>query len=76
MQVRLEFHDDMSNSHKFWSASNTSIQSIGEDTVWVQWGRITSNGQNQIKQFDTVEEAEKFIIKKKNEKLTKGYVEV
>jgi len=72
MRVYLEYHDEDDNSHKFWQADNeTTFGTI----VWVSWGRIGSKGQKaQPRNFGTIEDAERFIEKKTNEKESKGYI--
>ena len=70
MNIRLEFHDNHQNSHKYYS-----LTEIGKKTgkVLLRWGRINwpkdiINGE----QIKTVAEAIKILTAKRR----KGYVDV
>jgi uncharacterized protein (TIGR02996 family) len=56
-------------SNKFW---NIDLQG---DSFTVQFGRVGTNGQTQVKEFDDEEAAQKAHDKLIAEKLAKGYVE-
>ena len=56
-------------SQKFWS-----IDVRGTDVV-VNYGKLGTDGQTQVKNFSSVEEAEKAAAKLVAEKTKKGYVE-
>lgn len=58
---RYEYINENENSKKFWC-----IKQIGDGMVEVSWGRIGTAGQSQ-----TVDEMT--AIKRRNEKLAKGY---
>lgn len=60
--LRLEFHSDEQNSHKFWSVSYNK-----NDSWEVSWGRVGSLGQCQ---YINTSEAKKRV----REKLNKGYL--
>jgi predicted DNA-binding WGR domain protein len=64
---RFEFADDKSS--KFWSIR------ISGSEVEVRYGRIGTEGQSQVKAFDSTEAAEKHAWKLIAEKTGKGYVE-
>jgi predicted DNA-binding WGR domain protein len=67
-QVRkLRF--EQGTSRKFWHAS------VQGTALLVTYGRIGSAGQNNEKQFDSVERATREMNKLVEEKLRKGYVE-
>lgn len=63
----LELSEDQGSSHKFYEVT------INETTVTIRYGRIGDNGQTQVSQFTTEEEAGKFATKKVLEKSKKGY---
>ena len=56
-------------SQKFWS-----VDVQGTDVI-VNYGKLGTDGQTQVKNFSTVEEAEKAAAKLINEKTKKGYEE-
>ena len=56
-------------SQKFWS-----IEVVGTD-VTVNYGKLGTDGQTQVKNYATTEEAEKAAGKLIAEKTKKGYVE-
>lgn len=56
-------------SQKFWS-----IEVVGTD-VTVNYGKLGTDGQTQVKNYATTEEAEKAASKLIAEKTKKGYVE-
>lgn len=56
-------------SQKFWS-----IDVVGTD-VTVNYGKLGTDGQTQVKNYSTAEEAEKAANKLIAEKTKKGYVE-
>ena len=56
-------------SQKFWS-----IDVVGTD-VTVNYGKLGTDGQTQVKNYATTEEAEKAAGKLIAEKTKKGYVE-
>ena len=72
-QVKLEYHNDMSNSHKFYEINHLPGY---PKIVVVRWGPVGKRGQTKDHAFDTEEEAGQFVINQKNRKVTKGYVEV
>jgi len=61
MKIRLEYHSNEENSHKFWMVTPHSKGS------WkITWGRVGSDGKSQC--IDTNE-----ATKRVREKLKKGY---
>jgi predicted DNA-binding WGR domain protein len=58
------------DSRKFWRAAVRGTE------LSVSYGRIGSNGQTLLKQFDTPERAAREMEKLVDEKLRKGYLEV
>lgn len=64
-KVELVFSDDSSN--KFWRAR------VEGSTLYVNYGRIGSDGQTQVKNFPTAAAAEKELDKLEKEKRKKGY---
>ena len=56
------------SSHKFWRASLRGAE------LTVSYGRVGSAGQTLVKTFDSVERAEREMLKLVDEKLRKGYV--
>ena len=56
-------------SQKFWS-----IEVVGTD-ITVNYGKLGTDGQTQVKNYATTEEAEKAASKLIAEKTKKGYVE-
>ena len=65
---RFEFVDD--KSAKFWEVD------VIAESVEVKFGKIGTNGQTQIKDFETPDEALKHAEKLVHEKLKNGYQEV
>ena len=65
---RFEFVDD--KSAKFWEVD------VIAESVEVKFGKIGTNGQTQIKNFETADEALKHAKKLVHEKLKNGYQEV
>jgi predicted DNA-binding WGR domain protein len=59
--LRLEYHDDYKNSHKFYE-----WVTMTDGTHLVRWGRIDTKGQSQTV---TRDEAKKRV----DEKIRKGY---
>ena len=77
MVVYLEYHDEEANSHKFWQATIEDTRGIGPKcTANTRWGRIGSKGQSKLVHFSTEGQALEFCLKKKEEKIAKGYKEV
>lgn len=66
-QVSLIFQDSKSN--KFWRA-----RCIGNN-LEVNFGRIGSQGQTQVKRYDSPEDATRELEKQAREKYKKGYVD-
>ena len=64
-KIELVFSDDSSN--KFWRAR------VEGSTLYVNYGRIGSDGQTQVKNFPTAAAAEKELDKLEKEKRKKGY---
>jgi len=60
-----EFKDKTSS--KFWEIT------VKGSTVTVRYGKIGTDGQTTVKNFDSVEEAAKYADKVKAEKIKKGY---
>ena len=56
-------------SRKFWQVTQKGSE------LYVQYGRIGTRGQTQLKTFDNPDEAERDALKLIREKLNKGYVE-
>ena len=56
-------------SHKFWA-----VEQQGNE-LHVSWGKVGTNGQNQVKSFADAAAAEKAKLKLIAEKTKKGYVE-
>jgi predicted DNA-binding WGR domain protein len=67
---RREYQFTEGSSHKFWA-----IELDGKKYT-VQFGRIGTDGQTQVKAFKTPEEAEKAYEKLVQEKVKKGYQRV
>lgn len=65
---RFEFIDE--KSAKFWEVDVTA------ESVEVKFGKIGTNGQTQVKDFETSDEALKHAEKLVHEKLKNGYQEV
>ena len=65
--VHLEFEEGTSS--KFWRAR------VEGKTLYVNYGKIGSNGQTQVKDFPSPDGAEKEYTKLVNEKRKKGYVD-
>ncbi len=63
--VHLEFEEGTSS--KFWRAR------VEGKTLYVNYGKIGSNGQTQVKDFPSPDGAEKEYAKLVNEKRKKGY---
>lgn len=63
----LELSEEAGSSHKFYEVI------VEQTTVTIRYGRIGDNGQTQVSNFGSVDEAEKFANKKVNEKSRKGY---
>ncbi|HEY0491485.1 MAG TPA: AAA domain-containing protein [Telluria sp.] len=62
-------HFEQGSSRKFWRAA------LRGNELTVSYGRIGSNGQSLLKQFDTPERAMREMEKLVDEKLRKGYLE-
>lgn len=56
-------------SHKFWA-----VEQQGNE-LHISWGKVGTNGQNQVKSFADAAAAEKAELKLIAEKVKKGYVE-
>lgn len=56
-------------SHKFWA-----VEQQGKE-LHISWGKVGTNGQNQVKSFADAAAAEKAELKLIAEKVKKGYVE-
>lgn len=69
MQRYFELHDPSQNHHKFWEII------VEGTTVNVHFGRIGTQGQTQVKTFQTAMATEHHVIKLIYEKKKKGYVE-
>jgi predicted DNA-binding WGR domain protein len=65
--VSLTFEED--NSSKFWRAR------VDGTTLYVNFGRIGTNGQTQVKEFPSAAQAQKEIEKLEREKRKKGYAD-
>jgi len=66
-QVHLEFEDG--SSAKFWRAR------VEAKTLYVNYGKIGSDGQTQVKDLGSPDAAKKEIEKLEREKRKKGYVD-
>lgn len=66
-QVSLVFQDGSSN--KFWRARARG------NTLEVNWGRIGTSGQNQVKLYDSPEDCAKEMAKQEHSKRKKGYLD-
>lgn len=64
-QVHLEFEEGTSS--KFWRAR------VEDGTLYVNYGKIGTNGQTQVKQLGSPEAARKELDKLEREKRKKGY---
>ena len=60
---------EQGSSRKFWRAG------VHGNELRVTYGRIGSTGQNNVKQFDSAERAQREMNKLVEEKLRKGYIE-
>jgi predicted DNA-binding WGR domain protein len=67
---RREFHFEEGSSRKFWAVT------IAGTSLNIQFGKIGTSGQTQVKQFPTEDEARRAADKLVAEKTRKGYVEV
>ncbi|GEM_PF-983439 len=67
-KVHLNFEEG--NSSKFWRAK------VDGSSLYVNYGRIGSDGQTQVKQFGSADAAEKELSKLEKEKRKKGYEDV
>lgn len=56
-------------SHKFWA-----VEQQGNE-LHINWGKVGTNGQSQVKSFADAAAAEKAELKLIAEKVKKGYVE-
>ena len=65
--VHLVFIED--KSKKFWRARKDKTD------LYVNWGRIGTDGQTQLKEFDSEEACEKEFDKLVDSKRAKGYVD-
>jgi predicted DNA-binding WGR domain protein len=66
-KVHLEFEED--NSSKFWRAR------VEGKTLFVNYGKIGSAGQTQMKELASPEAAQKELEKLEKEKRKKGYLD-
>jgi len=66
-EVHLTYSDDRSN--KFWRAR------VEDSTLYINFGRIGSDGQTQVKELGSYEDAVKQRDKVANQKRKKGYVD-
>src|SRR5687767_9714015 len=66
-QVHLVFIDE--KSKKFWRARKDKTD------LYVNWGRIGTDGQTQLKEFDSTAACEKEFEKLVDSKRAKGYVD-
>ncbi len=70
MKKYFEFKDTAANSFKFWQ-----IELKGKK-ITIQYGRIgITNPASMIKEFGTLEEANKYYQTVMQEKTNKGYIE-
>ncbi len=67
-KVKLILSDAVNNNNKFWRAELRD-----DHSVFVEWGRVGYEGDNQTKNFGSEGEARKFITGKQREKEKKGY---
>ncbi len=65
--VHLVFIED--NSKKFWRARKDKTD------LYVNWGRIGTDGQTQLKEFDSAAACQKEFDKLVDQKRKKGYVD-
>ena len=66
-KVELVYTDDKSN--KFWRARTEG------STIYVNFGRVGTNGQTQVKELGSAQEAEAQLEKQASGKRRKGYVD-
>jgi predicted DNA-binding WGR domain protein len=66
-EVHLVFIDD--KSKKFWRARRE------KNDLYVNWGRIGTDGQTQLKEFDSAAACEKEYHKLVESKRAKGYID-
>jgi poly [ADP-ribose] polymerase len=69
--TKLIFSDAANNNNKFWFAF---IRDDG--SVLVQWGRVGFSGDEQTKDFGSVDGARSFVAGKLKEKERKGYTKL
>jgi predicted DNA-binding WGR domain protein len=69
MKERIFVSESVSGG-KFWKCS------LNENIVFITFGKIETDGSSMYKEFETTEEAKKFMIKKIQEKIKKGYQEI
>jgi len=69
MKERFFVCDSVSGG-KFWRVC------LDGNTVFIAFGKLETEGQNTFKDFETSEQAEKFMNKKIQEKQKKGYQEI
>jgi predicted DNA-binding WGR domain protein len=67
---RFEYADRVKNAYKFWA-----IQ-LGGCQVFAWWGRIGTQGQSKVWEFNLPLQAQRVYEEKIADKLAKGYKEV
>lgn len=67
-KTKLILSDAVNNNNKFWMATL-----YADHSVFVEWGRVGYEGQNQTKQHSSEGQAKAFIASKRREKEAKGY---
>ena len=67
--IGVSEENESGTSAKFWEVT------LDGKTVSVRYGKIGSDGQVSVKEFETEEEAQKYADKKVADKLKDGYLE-
>ena len=67
-EARYIYADVAGNNNKFWN-----IQELSNSSCSIQWGRVGSSGQTQVKSFPSPVRASNFFESKCRQKESKGY---
>jgi poly [ADP-ribose] polymerase len=68
-EARYIYADVACNNNKFWN-----IQELSTSSCSIQWGRVGSSGQIQLKSFPSQGQASSFFETKCRQKESKGYI--
>jgi poly [ADP-ribose] polymerase len=67
-EAKYIYADVAGNNNKFWN-----IQELSDNSCSIQWGRVGSSGQTQLKSFASPVHASSFFESKCRQKESKGY---